>query len=428
MSITKEPPAEAAAPIVPEEALPAPREKPGPLGVFVQGLASLRFTVILFVLSFILVFLGTLAQIDQGIGTVTKNYFRSVVVFIPFQTLIQLGQKFFGLPEAWRSTLAFPFPAGLTLGTLLMANLLAAHIMRFKLTWARSGILVTHAGLIILLLGEFITAFFAVEGRMIIEEGETCNTVINLHKLELVVSLPADKDHLWETTVPNSLLRKEGQAISHDDLPFDIVPDVWYVNSSIQRPDATNRATAGKGLKEWMAVKRAEVSGTASEQTVDTPSMYVKLIDKETGKELGVWLFTTVYSTAQQIKVGGKEYDVRLRFEETRRPYSLFLKKFTYDRYPQTNTALNFASLVQLKDPETGDDREVKIAMNDPLRHRGETFFQSGWNDRTERGTVLQVVRNPGWQLPYWSCAIVSLGLCIHFGFVLSGFLGRKGV
>jgi hypothetical protein len=424
MSITTSPATEATAPIIPEEAPPSPRVKPGPLMQAVQALASLRFTVVLFVLSFLLVFLGTLAQVEQGIGTVTKNYFRSFVVFIPFQTLVRFGQVFFDFPKEWRAPGSFPFPAGMTLGILLMANLLAAHAVRFKLTWARSGILITHAGLALLLLGEIQTAYFQIEGQMRIEEGESSDTVINIHKVELAVADTSGTDDDIVTTVPSGFLRKKGHKVEHADLPFDIVPVDWYVNSTLRRPDGSNPATAGDGLRK-MAVSRPEVAGT-EEQRADAPSMYAELIDKASGKSLGVYLFSTLIPE-QKVQAGGKTYDVSLRFEHTRRPFSLYLKKFSYDRYPMTNTALNFSSLVVLKDHDLGDEREVLIRMNEPLRHRGETFFQSGWNDRTERGTVLQVVRNPGWLIPYISCAIVSLGLCMHFGLVLVGFLGRKG-
>ncbi len=40
-------------------------------------------------------------------------------------------------------------------------------------------------------------------------------------------------------------------------------------------------------------------------------------------------------------------------------------------------------------------------------------------------GTVLQVVRNPGWLMPYIACAIGALGLIIHFGAGLLRFLNR---
>jgi hypothetical protein len=60
------------------------------------------------------------------------------------------------------------------------------------------------------------------------------------------------------------------------------------------------------------------------------------------------------------------------------------------------------------------------------LRHRGETLYQVGWDEETERGTVLQVVRNPGWMLPYLSCAVVTLGMCVYFGLHLAGYLRRR--
>ena len=80
-----------------------------------------------------------------------------------------------------------------------------------------------------------------------------------------------------------------------------------------------------------------------------------------------------------------------------------------------------------MQDPDLKIDAEILIRMNEPLRHRGETFFQADWDKDTERGTVLQVVRNPGWTLPYFSCVIVSIGMLVHFGIVLADFLRKRG-
>ena len=43
-----------------------------------------------------------------------------------------------------------------------------------------------------------------------------------------------------------------------------------------------------------------------------------------------------------------------------------------------------------------------------------------------DAGTVLQVVRNPGWELPYLACAMVALGMLLHFGLNLVSFLNRR--
>src|SRR5262249_54044837 len=130
-----------------------------PLMRALEALASLRLTVALLVLSLLLLFFGTLAQIDAGIWTVTRTYFRSFMVWVPFQALVQFGQVFFPplVPRDFRVGLAFPFPGGWTLGCLLLVNLLAAHALRFRLSWQRSGVLILHSGLILLMLNEFIT-------------------------------------------------------------------------------------------------------------------------------------------------------------------------------------------------------------------------------------------------------------------------------
>ncbi|MGL4554446.1 MAG: cytochrome c biogenesis protein ResB [Gemmataceae bacterium] len=411
----------------PRPAAPAPRGKERkfePLDA-VRWLASLQLTVWLFVLSFLLVFFGTLAQIDFGIWTVVRDYFRSFVVFIPFNVFAQFSHVFLGLPKEWRFGGAFPFPGGWTLAILLMANLLSAHFVRFKLTWKRAGILVLHAGLIVMLTGEIITGLYAVEGNMTIEEGETAAVVTDNRVCELAVVDPSDDKTDTVTTVPRWMLQRTGRVIKHDALPFDVVPVQYMGNSALDDAAKKNPADAGAG-KIHIAVEKAEGSGVAADQIADAPSVYVKLVDKATGQEMGTYLFS-IHLSEQEIKVGDKTYEVSLRFRQTQRPFSLTLKKFSFDRYPGTDTPLNFASLVRLKDEARGDDREVLIRMNEPLRHAGETFYQANWNKKTERGTVLQVVRNPAWQLPYWSCGIVTLGLLMHFGVSLVEFLNKRG-
>src|SRR5438874_1174592 len=81
---------------------PAPRphrRRKNPAVLVLEALASLRLTVVLFSLSLLLVFFGTMAQIDAGIWTVVKDYFRSFFVWIPLQLAVQFGQIFFGLPR-----------------------------------------------------------------------------------------------------------------------------------------------------------------------------------------------------------------------------------------------------------------------------------------------------------------------------------------
>ena len=155
----------------------------------------------------------------------------------------------------------------------------------------------------------------------------------------------------------------------------------------------------------------------------DIPAAYIELTHGET--LLGTYLVTPWLTAPQQVEVAGRRHEIALRFERGYRPYTLSLIDFRHDRFVGTEVARNFSSLVRLSDPAHGVDREVLISMNNPLRYAGETFYQASFAP-DERGTVLQVVRNPGWLLPYLSCTMVTLGMLVHFGIRLAGPLRRK--
>ena len=390
----------------------------GPLRKVLLAVASLRLTVVLFALSIVLVFCGTLAQKDTGLLTVVNGYFRCWGSWIPFQVFFPND------PKGAIVSGGFPFPGGLLLGTLLLVNVLAAHAIRFRYTMKRAGIILIHAGIIVLMGGEVVTKLFAVENRMSIPEGLSSDYVERYEKVELAVvdSSAADKDH--QVVIPQHLLRRGGRI--HDDrLPFDVVVLKYMVNSALEKTApgaADNPATASAG-KFSRAVELPEVSGTKSR--IDVASVYVKLLPKGSEEPLGTYLFS-IHLTDQRVVVGDKAYEVSLRFLREYRPYKLQLLEFNHDRYIGTSTAKNYSSRVRLTDPSRKVDREVVISMNNPLRYQGETIFQADVLPG-DTGTVLQVVQNPGALLPYVSCFLVGVGMILHFGVYLMGFLRRRG-
>src|SRR5690349_16697333 len=104
-----------------------PARRPvNPLYKAVQAVASLKLTVFLFVLAVLLVFFGTLAQMNKGIWAVVDKYFWSEYVWVDLQLLVQFGQIFFGLPKDMHVGGSFPFIGGRLLGFVMLVNLLAA--------------------------------------------------------------------------------------------------------------------------------------------------------------------------------------------------------------------------------------------------------------------------------------------------------------
>lgn len=403
-----------------------------------EEFAGLRLTVILFVCAIVLVFCGTLAQVDLGIWTAVNRYFRSAFVWIPFQIFVPRSTKVGG---------GFPFPGGWLIGGLLLANLLAAHAIRFRLQWKRSGILILHSGLILLMLSELVTGLFAIEGHMRIMQGGSARYVEHQLNTELAILATGKADSVEVLGIPQSHLRK-GAVLEHESLPFEIQVGQYMVNSRLLRlpnaplelattdavkypeapPGADNPATAGLGKTLYLAQELPEVSGV-EDQKMDVASAYVTLRKKGTSELLGTYLVSLhlIGEQAQYVTVGDRKYELALRFQRSYKPFAIHLIEFRHDKYPGTEKPKNFSSKIRLVDPTRNEDREVLISMNDPLRYRGETFYQASFVPG-DRGTILQVVRNPGWRLPYVSCIMVTLGMLIHFSMHLFGFLSRRAV
>jgi len=136
--------------------------------------------------------------------------------------------------------------------------------------------------------------------------------------------------------------------------------------------------------------------------------------------------FVSAFLTRPNVVIaGGRRFELSLRPQRYYKPFSLQLLDFRFDRYPGTEIPKNFSSRVRILHPGVGE-REVVIRMNEPLRYGGETFFQADWDKRDEKGTVLQVVRNPSWLTPYLACVIVSLGLVLQFMIHLVGYISKR--
>jgi len=417
-AITANPPL----PSAPAPFMPAQRGRAKPFHIrLLETVASLRITVVLFALSILLVFFGTLAQVYLGTWNAVNVYFRTGLVWVPWQIFFPTSVAVSG---------SFPFPGGWLLGGLMLVNLLAAHAVRFTVSWKRSGILMIHAGLIVLMLSELVTGLAAVEGHMMIREGQVSNFVEVHHRWELAVV--GNPDPLTDDTVvvPDRLLRP-GEVIRDDALPCDLEVLRYMVNSGLatRSTDDKNPATAGVGRIET-AVEQPPISGTDASSKVDVPSAYVTLKQKDSGQSLGTYLFSG-HNNAQRIWLGGKRYEISLRQMRTYKPYQVELLEARQVNYPGSDKPKEFYSKIVLKDPSRGEKREITISMNDPLRYHGETFFQSSMvPPQTRAGpwmTGLQVVENPGWLMPYLACALVTIGMIVHFGLKLNAFLEQQG-
>jgi hypothetical protein len=229
-----------------------------------------------------------------------------------------------------------------------------------------------------------------------------------------------DKNRVF--AVPQHTLMRQNE-IRHAELPFTVRVQKYLVNSSMaNRPaDSTETPPATQGFGPHLTLR--EQPHVTEMNRRDVPSAIIELITSQ--GSLGTWVVSEYLEQPQTVAVGGRTYELTLRPRRHYKPFSLHLLEFNHDRYPGTEIPKNFSSRVVLNRPDTGEKREVLIYMNNPLRYGGETYYQASF-DRDDKGSVLQVVRNPSWLTPYFSCVLVGVGLTVQFLMHLIPFIKRR--
>jgi len=382
-----------------------------PFTRIIKPLTSLRLTVVCLLLAMVLVFIGTLAQQNMDAFYAQKKYFNSWFLY--------------WTPRG--SGIAIPvFPGGFLLGTVFLVNLIAAHTVRFKLAWKKSGIFMAHAGLILLLVGGLFTALWSRESQMVVEQGKTKNYTESFKEVELAIIDKSNPDYDVVVSIPQSLLAKK-QPIQNPQLPFIVNTVGFFGNArlAMRKPDTITQSPATKGMGVRMDVTPVPVTTRPEEENY--PAAFIDL--KTAAGSLGTWL---VWSSpfgeslpAQTVTVDGKVYEMQLRLKRYYKPYQIHLIHLTHEIYAGTDIPKNFASQIRLSDLERHEDRNTLIYMNHPLRYRGETFYQYQ-TLAGDKFTVFEVVRNPSWLLPYISCSLIALGLVVQFGMHLVNFSRRR--
>jgi hypothetical protein len=376
--------------------------------------SSLRLTVICLGFGLILVFLGTLAQVHEGLYLAQHRWFRSFFVYW----------------EPGNGSIKIPiFPGGYLVGSVLLVNLITAHVKRFQATWKKLGIHIIHAGLILLLIGQLATDLLSKETTMRFGEGETRKfSESSLHN-ELVFLTDSDTPNEdLVVSIPDTML-KANEEIRHPHLPFAVRVKDYQINARVRpRGPMVDKgpppATRGAGVD----LALLPVPETRDPDERNFPSAVIELFGAQ--GSLGTWLVATAMNETQEIKVGDKTWRIAFRWQREYLPFTVQLLKMTYEEYPGSGIPKNFQSRVRIENPKRNENREVDIYMNNPLRYEGLTFYQYQMGrdelDSNRGSSTLQVVRNPGWLTPYAGCMMVGGGMVIQFLMHLIGFITKR--
>ncbi|MBZ0153820.1 MAG: cytochrome c biogenesis protein ResB [Planctomycetes bacterium] len=411
------------------------------LGLVLDGLGSMRLTVWLLVLLALLTWLGTLAQIDASTYDVQREYFESWFVLAELPLSVW-GNAIGGAPEGSGFPLRFPLPGAYPVMALLFVNLVVGGMLRLRWTRRNTGVLITHLGMLLLLLAGFVKLETGYSGMLgLYERGgaggdrvHESSTFVSFHDYEL--ALLTDKgDTIVERVVPAADLQAAhgsgSVTLAPEGLPFKVQVHHWIDHSQVVTKGAETPATPVVG-----GLYLHELSWRPGEQPKkesEIAGCYVSVFgDGGERFDAILWGYPRApenrsnYVAAFTIK--GQRYALDLRRATYDLPFAVRLDKFEKKDHPGTMSPRDFRSHVTVT--EQGQSTEAQIFMNNPLRRAGFVLYQASWGQQPMGGppyyTVLEVANNPSDAWPEYACYIIALGLLWHFGAKLLRFLNSS--
>lgn len=365
----------------------------------IDFLSSHGLTIICLVLLMIITIIGTIAQKSLGLFQSQKIYFES------FYFIIKLfkakGYVFF-----------MPLPGGYLILLVLFFNLAFAFIFKFRFRKQTIGIIVCHIGLLLLMLGSYLTYAYSIGGHLSFYEKEAKNHFVSYNYNEILVTESQGVTEKQATFKNNFLAKNMNILVPSKKIHFNIKK--FYKNC------------------QWFNNKQPGLNGSSQrfflknmtpfpEDEANVAGLYIHVFSGK--NKVGGYYVSQGFPTSFNYQ--GSKYTITIQKEKYDLPFSLELLDFTRVLHPNSQMPKHFESKVTLRETIDNIDkpeRTIIIKMNQPLRYQGYTFYQSSFaQEKNNRGQItrerstLAVMRNPAEKWPYISCLLVVLGMIVHF-------------
>jgi hypothetical protein len=346
---------------------------------------SLKLTVVCLLLLTILTVWGTVYQAEHGLYAAQQKFFHS------WFTLV-LG--------------FIPFPGAILIMFVLFFNLLFSLLFRIRLRLKNIGNSLIHIGMMILLIGGFLTFYHAEESYINLVEGQ--NTRFSRANGQWELAIWRNQPGSRRVFAVDTDRLSAGDTISIADLDIS-----FTVLNYLKNCDARVSAAPDKTLFSSAGIVSLTPKPAEIEPGQNRPGLVADVTRSD-------------HTSAKIILYGGNDRPtpvpdaggqllILLREKRFLLPFKIELIDFTMETYPGSNMAKSYQSEVQI---DTGVlSRQVTISMNKPLRYKGYTLYQSSYfiAPTGRESSVLTVVKNVWRLFPYIASGVIFLGMTLHF-------------
>lgn len=345
-------------------------------------------------------------------------FFYSIIWLMVLLVVGTVAQKYIGLYQAqhqffysfilWAGPV--PLPGGFATMAAIFINLSFKLIFASPWSFRNSGTLIIHFGAILLLFGGLLTAAFSKEGSMLIYEKSSSNHFDDYHAREFTVFISSDKGERTVFSVPFKELKVGNEYNIHGtNAQIEVLKfcrNCEMVDRAIKEDDPLYAELQGRA-------KKYDIKPIKLEKEDETNKSGIVFRLTGAGKEKdGIHFTVDFIESFPFFSLGEEKYTIALRKKRTYLPFEIQLIDFEKKMYPGTETPSSFKSEIYLIDGNT-KWRSI-IQMNEPLRYKGYTFFQSSYVLGKVEATVFAVVKNVGRMFPYISSIIMCVGLLVH--------------
>ncbi len=306
----------------------------------------------------VLLVIGTISQRYIGLFEAEKIFFTSWLVWIG----------------------PVPMPGLYPILGLFAVGLAIKLAFKYKWNRAQAGSILTHLGVLLLLVGGLVTALTEEEGFLTVLEGEVVRTISDYHARELVVFADDKLTH----RIPFNQLRA-GANIS--ELPFEL---------KILQSCRNCEPVMGEKLSLKKRVLEKEDEANLSGLTLQVAGGEYVLFE------------------AIPAPIEFENYKLILQKQKRVLPFKVQLNSFKKHNYAGSDIASEYESNVTIIE-EGGLEWSQVIRMNEPLRTHGYTLYQSSFLEMNGRqASVIAIVKNSGFLFPYIASIIMAMGLILQ--------------
>jgi hypothetical protein len=276
---------------------------------------------------------------------------------------------------------------------LISVNVLAAMLVR--LPWSRHQIdfVVTHAGLLALLVGMTVSLVDAIQGNLTLQPGERADSIELVNRSELTVGR-VDAGRFVQVTMPFA------------DVACEITPDAFAAGTGGRRIAVRVVQFHHAESVDAPATRRRDRSGAMPHATA--------LVELRSGDSVQrVWVERN--GQPREVRLQDTQLLLALASQRKALGFSVELVEFRQTTNPGGYGIASSVGKIRFVDDDDSNAREAEIAVNRPASHQGFRFIQAGVRRTMEDTAAVTIVvsRDRGRILKYLGVTLVCAGMVL---------------